>query len=266
MTSQTAAPPVGLLLKDWRQRRRLSQLDLSLEADVSARHLSFVETGRSRPSRDLLLHLAERLDVPLRERNSLLLAAGYAPLYRETPLHSTEMRPVRDALDKVLAGHEPFPAVVVDRRWNLLAANKPALRIIAEGVDPELLQQPVNALRVSLHPRGLAPRISNLPEYSAHLIDRLRRQLLVAPDDAGQSLLDELRGYPGVHTGAPSDPAAVFVPLALSTRAGELRFFSTIATFGTALDITLAELAIESFFPANEQTAARLRDSWDPAG
>ena len=160
----TLAPPrrVGPLLKVWRQRRRLSQLDLAVEADVSARHLSFVETGRSRPSRELLLHLADHLEVPLRERNELLLAAGYAPLYGETALDTGEMAPVRDALDKILAGHEPFPALVVDRRWDLVSANRPALALMTDGVAPGLLAPPANVLRVSLHPDGLAPRIAGL--------------------------------------------------------------------------------------------------------
>ena len=259
-----ASPPrgVGELLRDWRQRRRLSQLDLSLEAEVSTRHLSFVETGRSRPSRELVVHLAEHLDVPLRERNTLLLAAGYAPVYRETPLDAGPMAPVRDALDKILAGHEPFPAVIVDRHWDLVSANRPALALLADGVAPELLQPPANALRVSLHPDGLAPRIINLGEYSAHLVTRLHRQVALFPDPAVDDLLDELRSYPGVETPSPTDdPAmALFVPLRLRAAQGaELTFFSTLATFGTALDITLAELSIESFFPADKETEAALR-------
>ena len=261
-----ASPPrgVGELLRDWRQRRRLSQLDLSVEAEVSARHLSFVETGRSKPSRELLLHLAEHLDVPLRERNAWLLAAGYAPLYQESQLDAARMEPVRRALDKILSSHEPFPAVVVDRRWDLVSANRPALAILTDGVSPELLAPPVNALRVSLHPDGLAPRIANLPEYSAHLLDRLHREAALSGDLALFALHDELCQYEGVHT-APSPAAAdtaslVFVPLVLRTPDdGQLTFFSTIATFGTALDITLAELAIESFFPADKATEEALR-------
>src|SRR5438067_9663465 len=165
MTVVSPARGIGGLIRDWRQRRRLSQLDLAVEAEVSARHLSFVETGRSRPSRELVLHLAEHLDVPLRERNTLLLAAGYAPTYRETPMESSEMAPVRDALEKILASHEPFPAVIVDRHWNLVSANRPALSVLTEGVAPELMTPSVNALRVSLHPNGLAPRIVNLAEW-----------------------------------------------------------------------------------------------------
>jgi transcriptional regulator with XRE-family HTH domain len=259
---------VGDLLRGWRHRRRLSQLDLAIEAEVSARHLSFVETGRATPSRELLLHLAEHLEVPLRERNGLLLAAGYAPVYRETSLDDDAMTPVRDALGQLLAGHAPYPAVVVDQRWNLVSGNEPANTVLTEGVARHLLRPPVNTLRVSLHPEGLAPRIANLAEYSAHLITRLQRQAAVAGDSELTALVDELRGYPGV--GDPSatpDPVELlFVPLRLragGTGGGELRFFSTIATFGTALDITLAELAIESFFPADAETAAALHAAVD---
>jgi transcriptional regulator with XRE-family HTH domain len=259
----TSSRNVGGLLKDWRQRRRLSQLELSVEADVSARHLSFVETGRSRPSRELVLHLAEHLDVPLRERNALLLAAGYSPAYRQTPLEAAEMVPVRDALDKILAGHEPYPAVIVDRHWNLVSANKPALAILTDGVAPDLLTPPPNALRVSLHPGGLAPRIVNLGEWSAHLMARLHRQLMASGDAELATLYEELRQYPGVvedHAASAEPAAMLFVPLVLRTPAGqELHFFSTLATFGTAVDITVAELAIESFFPADDATAQALR-------
>ncbi|MDQ1374736.1 MAG: hypothetical protein QOJ09_2074 [Actinomycetota bacterium] len=262
MSVATQPPRVGLMLRDWRQRRRLSQMDLSNEAAVSARHLSFVETGRSKPSRELVLHLAEHLEVPLRERNAMLLAAGYAPNYRQTPLDGEIMAPVRGALEKILGGHEPFPAVVVDRTWDLVSANRPAMGILTDGVAPQLLEQP-NAMRVSLHPDGLAPRIRNLDEYSAHLMERLHRQLAVSGDPDLAALIDELREYPGVNEGAgaaAADPAAqLFVPLVLDVGGREVRFFSTLATFGTALDITIAELAIESFFPADDTTAAALR-------
>ena len=264
MTVTQAAPPplrVGDLLRDWRHRRRLSQLDLAVEAEVSARHLSFVETGRSTPSRELILHLADHLEVPLRERNNLLLAAGYAPVYRETALDDAAMTPVRDALDQLLAGHAPYPAVVVDQRWNLVSANAPANTVLTQGVARHLLRPPVNTLRVSLHPEGLAPRIANLAEYSAHLITRLQRQAAVAGDPALTALVDELRAYPGVGDPAttPEPVELLFVPLRLRVDGGEMRFFSTIATFGTALDITLAELAIESFFPSDAATEAALR-------
>ncbi len=262
------SPPhtVGSLLRDWRQRRRMSQLDLSVEADVSTRHLSFVETGRSKPSRELVLHLAEHLEVPLRDRNALLLAAGYAPGYHESSLDAPEMAPVRDALDKILASQHPFPAVVVDHRWDLVAGNRAAFGILADGVAPELLAPPVNAMRVSLHPDGLAPRIVNLAEYSAHLMHRLRRQVATTADRDLVELIDELRHYPGVVddlTATPDAAATLFMPLVLRSGNGAtLTFFSTLATFGTALDVTMAELAIESFFPADEQTAAVLRATW----
>ena len=237
-------------------------MDLSLEAEVSTRHLSFVETGRSKPSRELVLHLAEHLDVPLRERNALLLAAGYAPSYPQSPLDAGAMAPVRAALDAILAGHEPFPAVVVDRRWDLVTANRPAFALLAEGVDPALLAPPTNTLRLVLHPDGLAPRVGNLEEYSAHLLDRLRRQASAAGDEGLVALHEELATYPGVRDdgGAQASPAdLLFVPLVLRTPGGTLTFFSTIATFGTALDITIAELAVESFFPADEATSTALR-------
>jgi transcriptional regulator with XRE-family HTH domain len=254
---------VGELLRGWRNRRRLSQLDLGLEAEVSARHLSFVETGRSKPSRELLLHLAEHLDVPLRDRNVLLVAAGFAPAFQETALDDAAMAPVREALDSILGSHEPFPALIVDHRWDLISANAPALALLSEGVADELLTPPVNAMRVSLHPSGLAPRIENLAEWSAHLLTRLRRHEIMAPDPAITSLLDELRAYPGVEepNSAATEPAELlFVPLRLRATNGDLlTFFSTLATFGTALDITLAELSIESFFPADPSTDAALR-------
>ncbi len=266
MTVTSPAPGVGRLLRDWRHRRRLSQLDLALDAEVSARHLSFVETGRSKPSRELLLHLAEHLQVPLRERNSLLLAAGYAPFYGERGLDGEDMVPVRNALDKILASHEPFPAVIVDGRWDLVAANRPAMSLLTEGVAAALLEPPVNALRVSLHPEGLAPRIANLDEYGAHLLDRLQRQATLSGDEDLASLLDELSAYPGISrdTASVPEPAdLLFVPLVLRAGDGsELTFFSTLATFGTALDVTVAELAIESFFPADKATEQALRSAF----
>jgi transcriptional regulator with XRE-family HTH domain len=250
---------VGGLLRDWRQRRRLSQLDLAVEAEVSTRHLSFVETGRSKPSRELVLHLAEHLEVPLRDRNGLLMAAGYAPVYRETSLDGDAMAPVREALDTILAGHEPYPAVIVDRHWNLVSANA-ALPLLLDGVAPELLEPPANALRVSLHPDGMAPRIANLDEWSAHLLGRLQRQEAASADPVLAELRVELLRYPGVVGEYAEDPASMlFVPLRLRAGDDELSFFSTIATFGTALDITLAELSIESFFPADRHTAEVLR-------
>jgi transcriptional regulator with XRE-family HTH domain len=270
MSVISRSPGVGGLLRDWRHRRRLSQLNLAVAAEVSARHLSFVESGRSKPSRELLLHLAEHLDVPLRERNSLLVAAGYAPAFQETPLDTTSMKPVRAALDKILAGHEPFPAVIVDRRWDLVSANGSASAILTDGVAAHLLVPPVNALRVSLHPEGLAPRITNLAEYSSHLLARLQRQAALSADPDLRALHRELAGYPGVSSGssaATEAAALLFVPLCLRRADGaELTFFSTLATFGTAIDITVAELAIESFFPADKATETALRTVSRPPG
>jgi transcriptional regulator with XRE-family HTH domain len=254
---------VGPLLRGWRRRRRLSQLTLALETGLSTRHLSFVETGRIRPGREVLLRLADRLEVPLRERNVLLLAAAYAPIYRRTALDATEMAPVRDALEQILAGNEPFPAVVIDRRWELVSANRAATAVLTEGLEPELLAPPPSILRVLLHPDGLAPRIANLPEYSAHLLDRVRQQAHASGDPDLLALHDEVRGYPGVSDEPPSiaDPASLlFVPLVLrGSDGGELTFFTTRATIGTPLDITVAELAIESLCPADEATTAALR-------
>ncbi len=260
--STTSAPAVGELLRDWRRRRHLSQLDLSLEAAVSSRHLSFVETGRSRPSRELVLHLAEELEVPLRERNTLLLAAGYAPAYPENRLEAEVMAPARAALDSILAGHAPFPAIIVDGRWDLVTANEPALAILSEDVAAELLAPPANALRACLHPDGLAPRIVNLADYGAHLLTRLRRQALLSGDAALGELHDELAAYPGVQAASSSAMAPedlLFSPLRLRSGDDELLLFSTLATFGTALDVTLSELAIESFFPGDAATREALR-------
>ncbi len=251
---------VGTMLRDWRQRRRLSQLDLALEAGVSTRHLSFVETGRSKPSADMVLHLADRLEVPLRERNRLLLAAGYAPEFTSRSLDDPELAPIRDALGHVLAGHEPYPAIAVDRGWNLVASNG-ALGPLLEGAADELLQPPVNCMRLALHPDGLAPRILNLGEWRGHLLHRLERQATLTADPALRELLDELGSYPApADDGDATAPAGdVMVRLRLSTAdGGELSFFSTVTTFGTAVDITVSELSIEAFFPADAETAEAL--------
>ena len=263
-------PTVGELLRDWRRRRRLSQLDLAVAASVSSRHLSFVETGRSKPSPELVLHLAEHLDVPLRERNALLLAAGYAPTFRETPLDAPALSAVRTAMDEVLRAHEPFPALVVDRRWDVVAMNA-AVGLLLDGVDPSLLTAP-NALRIALSPLGLAPRIANLEEWRAHLLDRLRRQVLLTGDEDLVALHDELLALPHDEGSTPphrwatsggEGPPALAVPLRLRTGRGdeELSFLSTVTTFGTALDVTLAELSLEAFLPADAATAEALRAS-----
>jgi transcriptional regulator with XRE-family HTH domain len=256
----TAPAPVGELLRSWRRRRSLSQLELALNAAVSSRHVSFLETGRAKPSREMVLHLAEHLEVPLRDRNALLLAAGYAPVYAERSLETEEMGPARQALDRFLRAHEPYPAVVVDRHYNLVAAND-AIAVITDGVAPELLDPPANGLRLTLHPRGVAPRILNLAQWSGHLLERLRRQASTTGDPELESLHDELAGYPGVALEPPHEPgvaADIALPLRLSEGERELAFFSTISTFGTAVDVTLAELSIEAFYPANAQTASRL--------
>jgi transcriptional regulator with XRE-family HTH domain len=251
---------VGGLLRDWRRRRRLSQLDLALEAGVSARHVSFLETGRSRPSREMVLHLAEQLEVPLRERNRLLLAAGYAPVYEERSLEDPDMQPVREALDLVLAGHEPYPASVVDRGWNAVAVNRGAALLI-RGCAPELLAPPMNVLRLCLHPEGMAPNILNLSTWRSHLLERVDRQVAITGDRDLALLRDEVAAYPAPPP-APSEAIAdIVVPLRFRAGDGtELRFLSTMATFGTAVDITVAELSIESFFPADVATARWVRD------
>jgi transcriptional regulator with XRE-family HTH domain len=248
------------MLREWRCRRRLSQFELALEADISSRHLSFVETGRSRPSAEMVLHLAERLDVPLRERNDLLLAAGYAPAYAQRELDAPEIRPVRDAIEQVLSWHEPFPALVVDRHWALVSANR-ALASLVEGAAPHLLEPPVNVLRLSLHPEGVAPRIVNLPQWRTHLLERLRRDALATGDPALYALHDELASYPSGDPGQPLDPAfaEVAVPLRMRDGNSELSFISTSTSFGNALDVTVAELSIESFFPTDERTAGAIR-------
>lgn len=259
---EESRPPVGRLLRQWRERRRLSQLELSIGVEISARHLSFVETGRSMPSRDMVLRLAEHLDVPLRDRNHLLLAAGYAPVYSQAPLGSPELRRVLDAVHRVLRAHEPYPAVAVDRRWDLVAGNA-SVPLLTEGAAAHLLRPPVNALRLTLHPEGMAPRIVNLGEWRAHLLARLRRQVLLTADDGLADLHRELCGYPDGQPEPDAEqpwPGDVVVPLRLRHDAGELRFLSTVSTFGTPLDVTVEELAIESFFPADEATAGYLRD------
>jgi len=252
---------VGDHLRAWRQRRRMSQLDLALEAEISQKHLSFVESGRSAPSRGMVLRLAERLDVPLRERNTLLLAAGYAPLYPQRTLDDPLLAPARRAVELILKGHEPYPALAVDRTWTILAANAAVAPLLALVADRALVTPPVNALRVSLHPRGLAPRILNLAEWRAHILERLRRQIAATGDDKLSVLLRELLGYPGPELDEPTDYGGVLVPLRLTAPAGPLAFFSTTTVFGTPRDVTLSEIAVEAFFPADEATAARLLPS-----
>lgn len=249
---------LGDHLRTWRQRRRLSQLDLALDAAISTRHLSFLETGRAQPSREMLLHLAEVLDVPLRERNDLLLAAGFAPAYPAAALAPGS--PGRQMVELVLARHEPWPAIAVDRHWNLVAANR-AVGPLLDGVAPFLLAEPCNVLRLSLHPEGLAPRLANPGQWRAHILERLRR-LIVATADAGLvALAAELQALP-----APADDgleldfsaAEIAVPFRFMTAAGEVTMISTLTVFGSPVDVTVSELALELFYPADDVSAGRL--------
>jgi transcriptional regulator with XRE-family HTH domain len=254
----TTPRPVGEQLREWRQRRHLSQLDLAVLADISSRHLSFLETGRSLPSRNMLLRLSDRLNVPLRERNALFIAAGYAPVYSERRIDDPSLEEARKAIELVLRGHEPYPALAVDRYWNLQAANR-ALAPFLKGVAPELLAPPVNVLRLSLHPDGVAPRILNLGQWRAHLLHRLRQQVEATGDPGLESLLAELSGYPAPGHEDRPDPGAVVVPMRMQSEVGELSFLSTTTVFGTPVEVSLSELAIESFFPADAKTAKVLR-------
>ena len=248
---------VGELLRQWRQRRGLSQLALAGAADVSARHLSFVETGRARPSRALLLRLGEQLDVPLRDRNALLLAAGLAPAYPERGLADPPLAAVADAVARILAAYEPFPALVVDRHWELVDANAAVDRLTA-GCAPALLEPPCNVLRLCLHPDGLAPRILTLGSWRAHLLARLRHQVAATGDPRLQELLDELRTYPAPPDEAPQYAAPVVTMRLRDPDGRELAFLSTTTLFGTPGDVTVDELAIEAFLPADEATARAL--------
>jgi transcriptional regulator with XRE-family HTH domain len=261
VTTATAAPSVGELLRAWRERRRLTQLEFALQAEISTRHLSFVETGRAAPSREMVLHLADELEVPLRERNHLLLAAGYAPVYAQTKLDAPKLTSVRHAISDVLAAHEPNPAIVVDRHWNLVDANS-AITLFMQDIADDLKQPPINVMRLSLHPRGAAPNIVNLTQWRAHLLGRLRREIAHTADARLAQLYEEVRSYEcDGDTTSPDQPSAddVVVPLRFRVGNQELVFFSIVAAFGTPLDITVAELALELFFPADAATADALR-------
>ena len=257
------ARSLGDHLREWRQRRRLSQLEFALEADVSQRHLSFIESGRALPSREMLMHLAERLGVPLRERNPMLLAAGFAPVFPERKLDDPALAPARRAIDMVLKGHEPFPALAIDRHWTLVAANAAVGPLLAGIADVSLTDPPANVLRLSLHPGGLAPRIINLAEWRNHLLERLRQQISATGDPVLVKLLAELFSYPAPSgqkiSSSDRDFADIVVPLELVTEVGRLSFLSTTTVFGTPVDVTLSELAIESFFPADAETAELLK-------
>ncbi|WP_433663314.1 helix-turn-helix domain-containing protein [Nocardia sp. CA-128927] len=256
---------VGVLLREWRQRRRLSQLDLALSADTSARHLSYLETGRARPSRAMVLRLCEALEVPLRDRNTLLLAAEYAPAYRESSLDDVNLTSVRSALETMLTAHEPYPAVVVDRLWNVVTGNA-AMGVLMHGIPDHLLLPQPNVYRLVLHPDGLAARLANRVQVRELFLERLARQVGANGDAQLTALYDEVSRYPQLSD--PPDqpkvdaaqPSPFEVPIRIRTPMGEMSMFSTMATFGAPADVTLSELAIELFYPLDEFTAAALRE------
>ncbi|WP_431968785.1 helix-turn-helix domain-containing protein [Actinacidiphila sp. bgisy160] len=271
MTTTTAG--VGTLLRGWRERRRISQLELALRADSSARHISFIETGRSRPSQAMVLRLAEHLDVPVRERNALLVAAGYAPAYPETPLRDPAMHPLRESLDRLLAAYDPFPALVLDGMYDVVAANQ-GVSALLQGVAPHLLRPPLNAMRVTLHPEGMAPRIRNFRQWRGHLLERIERQITMSGHEPLRALYEELTAYPAP-PGSAEEPSAsasasasasdgteVFpfaLPMRIEHGGRVLSFISTATTFNTPMDVTVSELAIETFLPADPETAAALQ-------
>jgi transcriptional regulator with XRE-family HTH domain len=255
IASPSIAPHVGSLLREWRTRRRVSQLELSSEAGVSTRHLSFIETGRAQPSRDMVMRLSEYLELPLRERNLLLLAAGYAPAYAQTPLSAPAMRDVRASLQTLVDAHQPCPALVADHAWNLVLANDAALAFV-EGVPDELMTDPINIIRLVMHPDGFRSRVVNFDDYSEHVLIRLHRQLRATGDPAIRDLIRECQSYPGV--GRPRASMHAIAPvLALRLSSGDdvLSFFTVVSTLGAPYDVTLDEIVIESFFPADETTA-----------
>jgi transcriptional regulator with XRE-family HTH domain len=258
-TTDTPAGAVGDLLREWRERRRYSQLDLSSASGVSTRHLSFLETGRSKPSREMVLRLAEVLEVPLRARNTLLVAAGFAPHYPQHDLDAPALTPIRAAIDRVLAAHEPYPAIVVDRGWDIIATNA-SVGPLLEGVAAHLLERP-NAIRIALHPEGVAPRTRNLGQWRAHVLSRLHTQVAASGDPRLAALLEEVTGYGSDLESPPHRLDAIAVPLQLATDAGDLSFISTIASFEHALDVTVADLSIEAFYPADDATRQALLES-----
>ena len=259
-----ARPPVGQLLRDWRTRRRRSQLDLALDVGVSTRHLSFVETGRSRPSAELVLAIAHHLDVPLRERNGLLLAGGFAPRFSQMSLDDPAMDHVRASIQRMLDAHDPYPGAVIDRQWNVVMVNRAGLTL-ARDLPDAVLGPPLNVYRLCLHPDGLASRTTNFTDWATYLLEQLRRSIMLTGDPTLVALLDEVTSYPNVAQIAPllgnargEDPP-ILVPFRLATPLGELSLFTTLTTFGTPLDVTIDELAIELFFPADDRSDQMLR-------
>jgi transcriptional regulator with XRE-family HTH domain len=256
----------GPLLREWRDRRRRSQLDLALDVGVSTRHLSFVETGRAKPSPELVLAIAQHLEVPLRERNTLLMAAGFAPRYHETPLDAPDMERMTASLQRMLDAHHPYPGVVLDRQWNVVLTNM-AAAVLASGLPAELTGPPLNIFRVSLHPDGLASRTLNFDEWGSYLVTQLRRQVSLTGDGQLAALLDEVSAYPNVaeltaRKGWTSWPEqSLLIPFRVDFDGVELSMFTTLTTFGTPRDITLDELAVELFFPADDATEAILRST-----
>ncbi|MFJ4682305.1 helix-turn-helix domain-containing protein [Streptomyces sp. NPDC088789] len=257
-----AEPGVGPLLRAWRERRRVSQLELALRADSSARHISFIETGRSRPSEDMVLRLAEHLDVPVRERNALLLAAGYAPHFPETPLDDPALDTLREGIERLIQGYEPYPAMVVDALYNVVAANR-GVAVLLDGIAEHLLTPPINAMRLTLHPEGLAPRIRNLPQWRAHLLEQMDRQIALHRSAPLRGLYEEVAAYPVPQEapGAePAEPVPYFaLPMRLEHEGRTLSFISSISTFNTPMDVTVAELAIETLLPADPATVKHLQ-------
>jgi transcriptional regulator with XRE-family HTH domain len=260
-TAPAADKGVGPLLRAWRERRRISQLELALRADSSARHISFIETGRSRPSEEMVLRLAEHLDVPVRERNALLLAAGYAPRYPETPLDDPALDALRDGMERLIQGYEPYPALVVDAGYTVVAANR-GIMMLLDGV-PRTLLSPPNAMRLTLHPEGLAPRIRNLREWRGHLLEQMERQIALQRSDRLRALYEEVAAYPvpeDARGDEPAEPVPYFaLPLLIEHDGRVLSFVSSISTFNTPMDVTVAELAIETFLPADPATAKYLQ-------
>ncbi|MEV0495576.1 helix-turn-helix domain-containing protein [Streptomyces atratus] len=265
MTTVAPDTGVGPLLRSWREQRRLSQLELALHADSSARHISFIETGRSRPSEEMVLRLAEHLDVPVRERNALLVVAGYAPRYAETALDDPAMGALREGMEQLLRGYDPYPALVVDGTYTVVAANR-GIAMIMEGVAEHLLTPPLNAMRLTLHPEGLAPRIRNLREWRADLLAQMERQIALVRSAELRELYEEVAAYPVPESAdgqnEPAGPPSALsfaLPMVIEHDGRVLSFVSSIATFNTPMDVTVAELAIETFLPADLETAAYLR-------